>query len=202
MLSLAEIYQLLQRNEHAAALAELNAIVVGSPADQARVHAWKGQALRSLGRPAEGLFELIQAIRITKQAGDSDALPGLREIHADIARSMASLQLAQAAKQQDADILAKANDNLDADGLIRKAQAAIEQDMKHDAIHLSHLALTRTQEPRHQVLALLVLSRCDSVDHLHEAHRIADDANDENLVAAVAQTAKLLGVRLRRPSFG
>ena len=202
MPELGEIYRLLQANEFERALAALSNIVPETPVERAKVHAWRGQALRALGRANEGADELIHAIRIIKQSGNPDDLPSLRALHADLARSAASLQLAAQAKARDTNIIARADEHLDVEGLIRKAQALIEHELPQDAIHVSKLALCLATEPRHSVLALLVLARCDGPEHLHSAHQIADDASDENLLTAVAQAAKLLRVRLRPPSFG
>ncbi|MBM4369113.1 MAG: hypothetical protein FJ102_23065 [Deltaproteobacteria bacterium] len=61
----------------------------------------------------------------------------------------------------------------------------------------------RATDPRAQVLAHLALARFTrDPAEVHAAHAVADLADDQNLLTAVAQAARALGVKLRGPSFG
>ena len=193
---------MLQRGGHQAALAALDDLTLTTPRDQATRLAWRGQALRALGRANEGAAGVIQAIRIIKQVGLTDELPALRELHADLARSAAALSIAEAARRDTEALLAEPLDGMSTDRLLERAQAAAERGLDVEAAAVAQRVLVSSPLVRHQVIALLVLGRCAGEEHVLRAHELADDAGDQNLLTAVARTAKLLGVRLRRPSFG
>ncbi len=201
MPELAAIYAALLAGRHEEVLAA--PMPPGGSADRARLHAWRAQSLRALGRPREGAMELIHAIRITKMLGDSQATAELRILHADVSRSVAALDTAEAARRADALLVDTPADALDSDTLLRKAQAHVDAGDDVSAIHMSRLALDRAADPRAQVLAHLALARFTrDPEWVHAAHAVADAADDQNLLTAVAQAARALSVRLRGPSFG
>jgi len=198
---LAVIYAALIAGQHGEVLAA--ALPAEGTAERARVHAWRAQSLRALGRPREGAMELIHAIRITKMLGDSQATAELRTLHADVSRSAAALDAADKARSADAPLIHAQVDDLDSDTLIRKAQAHADAGDDVSAIFLSRLSLARAPDPRAQVLAHLALARFTrDPAEVHAAHAVADHADDQNLLTAVAQAARALGVKLRGPSFG
>ena len=171
--------------------------------DAPRLLAWRAQALRALGRPREGLPLLIQAIRITKMANDTQSTDTLRALHADVARSVAAVDAAEQARLADAPLLTTPAAPLDSDTLLRKAQAHLDAADAPGAHDTAQLALLRASSPRERVLAHLALARVTrAAEHVYAAHTVADDANDQNLVTAVAQAARALGVKLRPPAFG
>ncbi len=172
-------------------------------AERARLLAWRAQSLRALGRPRAGAMELIQAIRITKALGESQATEELRALHAELSRSVAALEAADKARLADASLVDTPADALDSDTLLRKAQAHADAGDDVSAIHVSRLALERAADARAKVLAHLALARFTrEPGAVHAAHAVADHADDPNLVTAVAQAARALGVKLRGPSFG
>lgn len=202
MPELASAYPLLQRGEYLAALEILDGCTPATPHDEAHALAWRAQALRGLGRPAEGTLLVIQAIRIIKAQGKIDELSSLRELHADLSRSVVHLELAEKARAEAQSVLAAGSQASTAEDYVRLAQAAAELGQRAQAEEKARAAIGLSVHIRERVLALLVLARVAGPDHLHAAHEIADDAGDANLVTAVAQTAKLLGVTLRPPAFG
>ncbi len=199
---LAAAYGALQAGNAAQALTLLEALPALTPADQARVHAWRGQALRALGRAEEGAREVIAAIRIAKALGDADGVAALRALHTDIAASVASLRTAEAGQRRDQALLDVDDATLDTDGRLRRAFALLNAGRHPEASALVRRVATEATELRDRVLSRLALARIEADDEaLHEAHRLADEADDHNLLTAVAQTARQLGKSLRAPDF-
>jgi hypothetical protein len=213
---LAGIYACLQGGDPGGALVAIDAIDARTlaPGDRARLHAWRGQALRDLGRPEEGAREVIHAIRITKVEGDHDSVARLRELHAEISRSVVALRTAaDAAREARASLREPLPD--DPELLLQRAAALLdapapgpgtftgEERPDPEAAALLERAEALAREPRHGVLAALLRARFSrDVTALFAAHALADEAGDPALIAAVARTAKLLGVALRPPTFG
>jgi len=82
--ALADAYALLRAGRAADALGALDALADLAPADEGRRLAWRGQALRALGRPEEGARDVIAAIRVARAAGDAAAVEALRALHAEL----------------------------------------------------------------------------------------------------------------------
>ena len=199
---LAAAYAALQAGNAAEALGLLKALPTPDPADQARAHAWRAQALRALGRAEEGAREVIAALRIAKARGDADGVAALRALPTDIARSVARLRTAEEGQRRDQALLDIDDAALDTDGRLRRAFALLAAGRKREASTLVRRVAIEATELRDQVLSRLALARVDDDDAaLHEAHALADEADDHNLLTAVAQTARQLGKSLRRPEF-
>ena len=59
------------------------------------------------------------------------------------------------------------------------------------------LAWELAREPREHVLAALTISRCGPAEAwIKKAHEVADRADDQNLLTAVAKAARMAGVVL------
>ncbi|MSQ03320.1 MAG: hypothetical protein EXR71_15750 [Myxococcales bacterium] len=199
---LTAAYSALQAGDAAEALALLEALPPLVPADEARRRAWQAQALRAVGRAEEGAREVIAAIRIAKALGDADGVAALRALHTDLARSVASLHTAEEGRLRDQALLAADDATLDNDGRLRRAFALLTAGRRPEASALVRRVATEATELRDQVLSRLALARMDDDEAaLHEAHTLADDADDHNLLTAVAQTARQLGKSLRAPEF-
>ncbi len=197
----------LRSNDPAGALAALDAIGEAGwaallPPEAARAHAYRAQALRGVGRVEEAAREVIHAIRYAKTQGDTESVVALRALHTEISASVAGVRLAEAGRLADAALVSAPDTTLDAEGLLRKA-AALHDGDPAEAERLTRLALETAVSPREVVLAHLALARLTRDEsRIHAAHRVADDADDHNLLTAVAQAARALGVRFAPPSFG
>lgn len=198
----------LRANDPLGALAALDALgeagwVALSPAESARAHAYRAQALRGVGRAEDAAREVLHAIRFAKSEGDAESLAALRSLHTEISASVASLRLADAGRRADAALLTVPEATLDAEGLLRQAGALADSGRPADAERVTRLALARAATPRDLVLAHLALARLTRDEAMvHAAHRVADAADDHNLLTAVAHAARALGVRFAPPSFG
>ena len=173
------------------------------PAEAARAHAYRAQALRGVGRVEEAAREVIHAIRFAKAEGDSESVAALRALHTEISASVASVRLAEAGRLADAALISAPDATLDAEGLLRKAAALADSGAAAEAESVTRLALASASTPREVVLAHLALARLTRDEALiHAAHSVADAADDHNLITAVAHAARALGVRIGPPSFG
>ncbi len=202
------IVALLRENDASGALAALDALgepgwAALAPAEAARAHAYRAQALRGVGRVEEAAREVIHAIRFAKAEGDAESVVALRALHTEISASVASVRLAEAGRLADAALISAPDDTLDAEGLLRKAGALANAGALPDAERATRLAVSRALTPREIVLTHLALARLTRDEGLiHAAHRVADAADDHNLITAVAHAARALGVRFAPPSFG
>lgn len=200
---LAAAFAALTRGDAQEALQFLDGWTHETPTLSARASAYRAQALRDLGRMEEADRELTAAIRLAKQAGDTAGVATLRTLRAPISASLAALAAAEQQRKKDLGLLRTPDDGLDADELIRKANAMT--DAGQNAAETVSLARTRATEPRHVVLAYLAEARGDSANAaslIRAAHIVADNADDHNLVTAVAHAARAAGVRLDAPTFG
>lgn len=203
-------YAALRDNRPEAALAALDALLAPAeqadalpPRDRARAHAWRAQAMRALGRAEEGAREVIAAIRLAKAEGDTDGVLALRALHAELSASVASLRTAEAGRAADRALLGADEAAMDAETLLRKSGACADAGEAAEAERTARLALSRAATPREQVLTRLALARLTRDPALVLAsHTIADAADDQNLLTAVAHAARALAVQLPRPSFG
>ena len=196
-------YARLRSGDHAAALELIEAMGDLSAEEAARVHAWRGQALRALGRPAEGARAVIDAIRAARAVGDAEAVETLRALHAELAASAAAAQAAESGRRADAWLVSAADDSFDADTLIRKAGALHDAQQFAAAAACLDLAAERSTSPREAVLVRLARARLTrDPAEVYAAHALAEAADDQNLITAVAHAARALGVRFAPPSFG
>ena len=201
--ALRAAYAALRANDPGRALAVLSLTGALSTQENARAHAYRAQALWSLHREDEAAKAAIEAIRWAKQAGDPDAVLGLRDLHEKISASLVAKRTAEAGKAADLRLLTVPDSTLDCDGLLRKAEALIGAGNPESAGQCAKLALALASSPRDAVLSRLMLARLtQEPSFILDAHQIADRGADENLVTAVARAAKLLGVRLPAPEFG
>lgn len=165
----------------------------------AHAHAYRGQAYRDLGLFDEADRELMHAIHLAKQAGDTSGVSELRALRAPITGALAARAAADTEREQ---LLAADESAMDGETLLRLADA-LAGDPR--AAEVARRARALAVDPRGTVLALLAEARADperAAERVREAHQTADEADDHNLIAAVARTAKLLGVELLRPRFG
>lgn len=215
--ALLAAYGALRAGDAAGALAALDGVKPTTPANQARVAAWRAQALRTLGRVDDAERAVAEAVRLAKAAGDVDGVKQLRELQASILASLAATRTAESERAKDAALadtamlalLSGAADGAErAARLVRKAGALLDGGRRDEARRVACIAVDEARAadaPRERVLALLALARIDP-DHaaarILDAHAVADAANDENLVTAVAHAARAAGVRLPPPEFG
>ncbi len=173
----------------------------------ARLLAWKAQAWMSRNRLEEARAAVLDAIRMAKQGGDTDGLPVLRGLHNRIAGSLAALQAAAQQAEADRALLALSEEELSAksaeervDILTRQSSARAAMGELEAARSAAQRALAEAQSPRSRVLAWLSLARVGAgADAIFSAWKVADDADDHNLITAVAHAAKAAGVVLRPP---
>ncbi len=201
---LTAAYAALARGDPAETLRLLDGWKSDLPALAARGSAYRAQALRDAGRTVDADRELTHAIQLAKKCGDVEGVATLRRLRAPITASLAALVMADQERKKDLYLLDTSNDTLDADGLIRKANALTDAG-RPEATGVAALARERASEPRHTVLSYLAEARC-TPDHAAEliraAHAVADDAGDHNLITAVAQAARAARVTLDTPTFG
>ncbi len=201
--ALREAYEHLRRGEAEVALTLLDALGELTPAEAARTHAWRGQALRALGRPAEGARAVIEALRAARAIGDADGVAALRALHGELAASAAAAEAAESGRRADAALLDARDADLDADKLLRKAGALHDAGRTVESSACLHLAAERASTPREAVLVRLARARLTrDPGEIHAAHALAEASNDQNLLTAVAHAARALGVRFEPPSFG
>jgi hypothetical protein len=197
MASLETAVAALRRRDGAGALAALDG------ADGPRAHAYRAQALAMTGDLAAADRELTQAIRLARAEGDSDGVAAWRALRQGWLASLAAIDLADRGAAADAALLHADDASLGPDELVRKATALRAAGRPAEAARAASLAVKRASGDRETVLALLALAGCsDDPQPLHDAHRRADASGDQNLVAAVARTARMMGVELERPEFG
>ena len=144
----------------------------------ARLWAWKAQALMNLHRPKEAQTAIVRGLSLAKRHEEKAGLDALRALHQQV---LARLAL----------------DSQPHSDPISPLQAALLAYDRGDIESGTSLALkafndARTeQNPRDQVLALLALARTpeQTQDAILQAHEIAQDSEDLNLVTAVAKAA-------------
>ncbi len=174
----------------------------------ARLFAWKAQALMSRNRLEEARTAVLDAIRLAKQGGDTDGLAALRELHNRIAGSLAALQLAASQAEDDRKLLGMSEEELSSktpeeriDLLTRQSSAWAALGEPEPARQAAQRALAEAASPRSRVLAWLSLARVGGgAEAIFSAWKVADDADDHNLITAVAHAAKAAGVVLRPPN--
>lgn len=180
-------------------LRALDGFVDEDPRGQARAEAWRGQALRQLGRIEEADQALGRAIQAAKAAGDVAGVAQLRVLRQQLNASLAALHLARQEKARDRTLLDR--DDLSPDEQLRKATLLLDEGRVDEARGL--LETLVADDLRTRVFRLLALARCgEPGGPIREAHALADAADDQNLLTAVARAAAATGVVLVPPAFG
>jgi hypothetical protein len=203
---LAAAYDALVRGDAAAALERLNELdAPASPGRAARHAAYTAQALQRLGHAREADHAYEDAIRLAREAGDLDGVKALRQLRHSLVPSLVALDTADNAADAARALLDQPDEALDADALVRKAAAAMAAGLRDVAAASAAAARARATNARESVLAILAEAgaREELRDLLiHEAHAIADEDGDMNLVTAVAKAARAAKLTLKPPSFG
>jgi hypothetical protein len=193
---------------------ELAALEITSelpPGSQGRLWAWKATALEELQAFTEARAAAMQAIRLAKQAEETDALPSLRALYDRISASMLRLEAVQAEALKDLALTGETPENLiqgqspeeAAERLLRQAAAFLASGNREAAEHSAKLAIALRPPPRPAVMARLFLARLASDPEalVLDAWKIADAADDQGLITAAAQAAKLHRVVIPTPVF-
>lgn len=211
--ALSSAWAALQAGQWAQVLTHLEGVTYADPLLMARVFAWRAQSLDALGRRTEAEAAILAAIRSAKAGGDADGVRALREVQARILASLAAEQVAEAERAKDralvdqpiAEVLSGATGGERAARLVRLANGLWEVGRHEEARQRAMEACTEARaahDPREEVLARLSLARMDTpAPHILAAWAVADQANDPNLITAVAHAAKAAGVRLVAPGF-
>jgi hypothetical protein len=161
----------------------------GNTALEARVLTWWGQALRWEGNET-GARERWHAARSKAEgAGDTEGVAAVDALLAEIGPAPAPMP----ASVGEPSPVGLAVEALDAGDLPRGELLAL------GAHRLAH----RAGDAREEVLALLALARIPhrTAAALEEAARVADEAEDRNLVTAVAKARKAAGLPPRKHVF-
>jgi tetratricopeptide (TPR) repeat protein len=184
----AEIYQSLQRSEFEAALEKVQlglSLSQDRPRLQARLYAWKGQALLGLKRHKDAQKAIVSGISLARKAGDTKGAEALRDLHRDIVARIVALSPPVQSHESP----------------LTRALAAFDAGLVDEAIALVRVAIREAEEsgePRDRVLALLALARAPGQEEVAilTAHGIAQESDDFNLVSAVARAAKAADIDL------
>jgi hypothetical protein len=159
---------------------------------RARHAAWTAQAHLLRGDLDSARRLVNDAIALATVAGESDAIPALKSLKADIVLGKVAGQAATVVPLPDT-LLGRACAALDAgdreQGLLLARQARIEAQSTGNA--------------RDEVLSLLALARISGQEDsaIRAAHEVADLSNDKNLITAVARAGKVANVRLPSKVF-
>jgi len=174
-------YRSLQSGEHQAALSACDqaiALANERPKLQARIHAWRAQALSGLHRYKEAQGAALRGLSMARRCGDTQGVEPLRAIHRDIAARLAVLEKPVHSEQTPLTYALAAFDRSD---LSSGIQYALEALSEAEASGLS----------RDLVLAYLALARApnEAPTAILSAYHIAQESGDMNLISAVARAA-------------
>ncbi len=208
--SLAAAAAALKRRSWREALDQLGdeaGVLAGDDAGvRARFHAYRAQALEGLGRLTEAERDAAEATRWAKREQGQPGVGPIRALHAAILARIGADEVARRAREADrplADVpdASLANGEDGAGALVRKANVLIDLERPEEARASAHAAWTHPiAQARDRVLALLTLARCpgdEGAAHwILAGHVVADRADDQNLMTAVAKAASAAGVRL------
>ncbi len=210
-------YEALLHGDAAGALRILDGIdPTGRPGFDARLHGYRAQAFEALGRLEEAERAVAEAVRIARRAQDGDGLAAFRMLHQRVLGGLAAVRLAEQERARDAVLVDENEDEAlgrlaggaRAAWLTRRAGALLDAGRPAEARAACQRAFGEAAaagDPREQVFALLAELRIDpsnALVGLARAHAIADEADDMNLVTAVAKAARAVGVHLPAPEFG
>jgi hypothetical protein len=176
---------------------------------RARVASLLAQALLDAGRPHEAEAPCREAIRLLRRLGDREGLDEVRALQDRVVKAIAHDREQAARREEQARIAATPLDALlaevtsstsRADVLLKKAHALVDAGRPDEAAPLADEALALAgDDVRAGVLARLAVARArpDRADEaLVAAYRVAERAEEFNLVSLVAHAARLAGVRL------
>lgn len=178
---------------------------------RARVLSLLAQACLEAGQSSEAENWIRQALRVAKRLGDEAGLVEIRALQSRVLQAAMDDHRKREERREQARIAATPLERL-LEGVtepharaavyIQKANAEIEVDRPGDAVALAAEAVRLADDAgavREKVLARLTLARADAdraATLLPEAWKIASDADEFNLVGAVAKAAELAGVPL------
>jgi tetratricopeptide (TPR) repeat protein len=178
---------------------------------RARVLSLLAQAYLDAGQASEAETWVRQALRLAKRIGDEAGLVEIRALQSRVLAAAMDQHRRLEERREQARIAAPPLDRMlvgviephaRAAVYIQKANAEIEVDRPGDAVALATEAVRLADGAgavRERVLARLTLARADGARAaalLPEAWKIASDADEINLVGAVAKAAELAGVAL------
>lgn len=182
-----------QDGEQALKLAEALEPVIGNrPSLRARHATWMAQAYQIVGKLPEAAAMIRQAITLAQAAGDTDAIPALKQLKAEIVRGKVAADVA-------------ANMPLP-ETLLGRAVKAIDDNDYETGASLARQARIEAQSMgnfRDEVFALLALARIPGQEDsaIRAAYDVADSVDDKNLVTAVSRAAKAADVPLPKKIF-
>ena len=170
----------------------LSPLIADRPALRARHAAWTAQAHQLRGDLHQAAQAIRQAITLAQAAGDTDAIPALKSLKATIVTGKVAQQSAAELPLPET--------------LLGQAVAAIDTGDTQQGQTLARQARIEAQamgNARDEVFSLLALARIEGQEDsaIRAAYSVADDANDKNLVTAVARAAKAAGVTLPKKTF-
>lgn len=186
---------------------------LSAPGDLARLHAFRAQALEGLGQAGPAERAAAEAVRWAKKEPGRPGVATIQALHARVLSALAAAEVARRAREADAALTVQTDDHLAAQAegpalLVRKANVLIDLGRLEEARVTAVRAWQAADNaPRDQVLAALTLARCPgrlagepttltAGDWVSRAHVIADRADDQNLMTAVAKAARAAGVTL------
>ncbi len=160
----------------------------------ARVHTWIAQAHARAGDTDAAREQLVLAVRAVKQAGDEEGLRQIRALRRQV------LAQARAASEPPPGLAASLPPPPEDTPLGRALAALAQGDEARALTEATHARedARRAGDAKAEVLALLALARLPghADSSLRAARDVADLADDQNLIAAVAAQARQLGVDL------
>ncbi len=214
MNELREAVLAMERGEAETALPTLTAALVVpelQPGIRARVMGLRAQALLMTGQLEEAKKQVREALKAVRTLGDTRGLEQLRGLNGQIYAALA--QAAQQARLHDEEraamalsleeLLAQAPDDAArAMVFVRRSTFLADEGDDEAALEAALEGLRRSQSsggPREKVLSLLALARLQrhrAEDLLREAEQVADDAEEAQLIAAIARAARAEGIVL------
>ncbi|MFK7931587.1 MAG: hypothetical protein AB8H79_25630 [Myxococcota bacterium] len=177
----------------------------------ARVCSLYAQALLESGRPSEARVPLRAALEALTALGDADGTRAVTELQEQIGVAITADFQEQARRRTLRALADKDPDELlagvtspeqKAALLVERATAAVSAGRPTEATTLAHRArdfAIEHADVRHVVLAGMVLAQAQpelALQHLEDARRRADEADEFNLVGAVAKAAEAAGLAL------
>ena len=193
-LAVALVHALAQQDgERALEIAlALDPLIGDRPALRARHAAWTAQAHQMRGDFAQAARMIRDAIALAQTAGESEALPALKALKADIVRGKVASSSADALPLPDT--------------LLGRAVTAMNEGDLDGGATLARQARIEAQSmgnARDEVFALLALARVPGQEDsaIRAAFGVADASDDKNLVTAVSRAAGAASVALPKKVF-
>ena len=150
---------------------------------------WRSQALMQLHHYQKALKEIIRGIRLAKQIKNKQAEDALRKIQRECTDKLIVMKSAQSS-----------------DGPLSEPLKLIKSGQTQPALELLYSLREKAdkdEDIKMQVLVRLALAEIETERQqaFDEAAKIADDTNDQNLIAAVVRAKKLHGVVIKPHIF-